>query len=81
LSNVKCPPSLILDHDHHTNCTLRGALNSPHSGRSRCCPGATAGIPRISPGPCSAAGGVIHRLLQEDTAAEYRNGTPTPEPT
>lgn len=57
------------------------AGNSPHSGQSRCCPAATAGIPRISPGPCWAAGGVTHHLLPEDTAAEYPNGTPTPAPT
>lgn len=55
--------------------------HSPRSGQSRCCPEATGGIPRISPGPCWAAGGVTHHLLPEDTAAEYQNGTQTPEPT
>lgn len=59
----------------------RCVVNSPHSGQSRCCPAATAGIPRISPGPCWAAGGVTHHLLPEDTAAECQNGKPTPEPT
>lgn len=59
----------------------RTAVNSPHSGQSRRSPGATAGIPRISPGPCWAAVSVTHHLLPEDTAAESQNGTPTPEPT
>lgn len=64
----------------HHNKPNTAAVNSPHSGQSRCCPGATGGIPRISPGPCWAAGGVTRHLLPEDTAAEYQNGTPTPEP-
>lgn len=60
---------------------LSVSVNSPHSGPSRWCSVWPAGIPRISPGPCSAAGGVTHHLLPEDTGDEPRNGTPRPEPT
>lgn len=64
-----------------TQTSLIVTVNSPHSGPSRWCSVSPAGIPRISPGPCSVAGGVTHHQLPEDTADEPRNGTPRPEPT
>lgn len=86
-SRIHLFPIIFLQHVNNTfkhtsqQANPRTAVNSPHSGQSRRSPGALAGIPRISPGPCLSAGGVTHHLLPEDTGAESQNGTLTPEPT